>query len=350
MKNIEALIRPNILALEPYSTARDDFKGEASVFIDANENPWNNGYNRYPDPRQRRLKDAVANLENIKVENLFLGNGSDEAIDVLMRIFCRPGVDNIIVQAPSYGMYKVSAAINDIEVRPVLLDDDFGLDVEDVFSRVDENTRIIMLCSPNNPTGRSVPIEDIRLIAERFDGIVVVDEAYIHFSEEPSAITLIDDLENLVVLRTLSKARGLAGMRVGMAVASPLIVDYMSRVKYPYNISQATIDKALEFIGSNTDYDRQIAVIIEERKKLKDRLSGLKSVEKIYPSDANFLLVKVDDANRMYDYLAERGIVVRNRTTQPRCHNCLRITIGTPEENEQLVKTLLSYEKETADN
>ena len=342
-------MRPNIRALSPYSTARDEFKGEARIFVDANESAYNNGYNRYPDPGQKKLKKVVAELEGVDVLRLFLGNGSDEAIDLLFRIFCTPGVDNAVTVQPTYGMYGVAADINDIAVRTVPLEKDFSLDVDRLLATADSQTKLILLCSPNNPTGNSIPLADISCIADSFAGIVVVDEAYIHYSPYESAVSLMDDYNNIVVLRTLSKGRAMAGLRVGMAIADPVVVRTMSNVKYPYNISQATIDKALELLAV-TDSASQIETTVAERSRLADELAKLPIIKEIFPSDANFLLVRVPDPDGLYDYLAGLGRIVRNRNSVPGCRGCLRITVGLPEENDSIIKAISEYEKETAHN
>lgn len=352
IKNIRSLLRPNIAVLTPYSTARDDFKGVAEVFLDANESAYDNGFNRYPDPRQSRLKKAVAEAENLKVENLFLGNGSDEAIDILLRVFCTPGVHNAIAISPSYGMYEVAAAINDVELRKVALREDFSLDGENLIGAADENTRIVFLCSPNNPTGNTIPEAEILKIADAINGIVVIDEAYIHYSASESLVGKIVTYNNIVILRTLSKARGMAGLRVGMAIAVPEIINVMSMVKYPYNISEATMMQAMKLLEKECveETRRQIEVTVAERSRLAAELENCECVKKIYPSDANFILVKVDDADRVYEYLADHGIIVRNRNRVAGCAGCLRITIGLPTENDRVIETIKSYEKETAHN
>lgn len=351
-KNVSKLLRPNIAALTPYSTARDEFAGEAQVFLDANESAYPTGFNRYPDPRQRVLKQAISKAEDVATENLFLGNGSDEAIDILLRVFCTPGVHNALAMSPSYGMYEVAAAINDVELRKVSLREDFSLDVTDLLAVADDNTRLVFLCSPNNPTGKSIPTADIIAIASALDAIVVVDEAYIHYSPYASMAEDIGNYNNIVVLRTLSKARGMAGLRVGMAIADPYIIDVMSKVKYPYNLSQSTINEAMKLLDEENmaKVKTQIAETVAERERMAKALLQLRSVRRVYPSDANFLLVEVDDADAMYDYLAAHGIIVRNRTRVPGCAGCLRITVGLPEENDRVLKTIDEYEKETAHN
>lgn len=347
-KDIRKLLRPNIAALTPYSTARDEFQGVAEIFIDANESAYENGFNRYPDPRQKKLKSAIAVVENLDVRNLFLGNGSDEAIDILFRVFCVPGVHNAVSISPSYGMYEVAADINDVELRKVPLREDFTLNTEALLSSIDRHTRLIFLCSPNNPSGNTFPREDILRIASLIEGLVVVDEAYIHYSDSDSLVEELDIHNNIVVLRTLSKARGMAGLRVGMAIADPEVVEVMSMVKYPYNISQATMEEALRHLDeiSVRETDRQIEETRKERERLRPILESLACVEKVYPSEANFLLVKVDDANALYDRLASKGIIVRNRNKVEGCHRCLRITIGLPEENERLIDEIKKYQEE----
>ena len=351
MKDIRKLLRPNIAALTPYSTARDEFNGVAEIYLDANESAYPSGFNRYPDPRQRMLKEAIARVECISTDNLFLGNGSDEAIDIILRVFCTPGLHNALAISPSYGMYEVAAAINDVELRKVSLRDDFSLGVDALLAAADGNTRVVFLCSPNNPTGNSIPLADITRIASLLDAIIVVDEAYIHYSPYESLVGKISRHNNIVILRTLSKACGMAGLRVGIAVAVPFIIDVMSMVKYPYNLSQATINEALKLLEDDNveKVRRQVSENISERERLGKALTELRSVVKVYPSDANFLLVKVDDADALYDYLAARGIIVRNRNRVPGCVGCLRITIGLPEENDRILKTIMEYEK-TTDN
>ena len=344
-KDIKKLLRPNIAALTPYSTARDEFQGSAEVYLDANESAYDNGFNRYPDPRQKVLKKAIAQAENIKEECLFLGNGSDEAIDVLLRVFCNPGVDNVVSISPSYGMYEVAAATNDVELRKVRLREDFSLDAKALLAAVDEKTKIVFLCSPNNPSGNLLNEEDILRIAQAMDGIVVVDEAYIHYSDHPGFADRIESQNNIVVLRTLSKARAMAGLRVGMAIADPEIVEVMSMVKYPYNLSQATINEALRHLDtpSLTRTKEEISTTIKERARMAESLPELACVKKVYPSDANFLLVKVDNADALYDYLASKGIIVRNRNRVPGCEGTLRITIGRPEENNRVLEEIRNY-------
>lgn len=334
--------RGNILRLAPYNSARDEFSGVEGIFMDANENPNNNGLNRYPDPHQRRLKEKVATLKGVNPDQLFLGNGSDEAIDLLLRIFCEPGQSRIITMSPTYGMYKVCADIQDVEVDPVLLNPDFSLNISALLDTVRFDTRMIFLCSPNNPTGNSISLEDIEFLAGRFSGILVLDEAYIDFSSGPSALGILDRLPNLVVLQTFSKAWGMAGARVGMAFADPEIIGLMDKVKYPYNLSTLAQEAVLRGVEMVEMVERQESVhqIIAERERLADALKTIPYVEKVFPSEANFLLVKVTHAKSIYKYLVDQGIVVRDRSNQPLCENCLRITVGTPTENEAVVSAL----------
>ncbi len=338
---ITDLIRPNIRSLQPYSTARDEYEGDLGIFLDANESPYNNGYNRYPDPHQARLKSLLSPLKGVAADNIFIGNGSDEAIDLLFRIFCQPGKSNAISISPSYGMYEVAADINDVEMRKVLLNDDFSLPVERLLEAADADSRLLFVCSPNNPTGNAFPRKDMERLVREFPGIVVVDEAYIDFSDGEGMLPLLDKYPNLVVLQTLSKAWGMAGLRCGLAFASPEIIGYMNRVKYPYNINVATSQIVERLLAEPVP--EHVKVIKEERKKLAEALPKFPFVKKIYPSDANFLLVKVDDANALYDYLISQKIIVRNRDKVPLCQGCLRITIGTPTENHHLLTTLHSY-------
>lgn len=345
--NIDDLLRNNIKTLVPYSSARDEFKGEASIFLDANENslgsPLRHWYNRYPDPLQWKVKEKLSAIKGIEPKHIFLGNGSDECIDVLYRAFCNPGKDNIIICPPTYGMYEVSANINDVEVRRAKLLPNFQLDLQALENMVDDNTKIIWLCSPNNPTGNALDRRDIEQVLNNFNGLVVIDEAYINFSRYRSFIPELQDYPNLVVMQTLSKAWGLAGLRLGMAFASEAIIEVFNRVKPPYNISQSTQDlvlKALEEVGQVND---MIKLLVQWRGELAQSLTKLPLVEKVYPSDANFLLVKVADARAVYNHLLEQGIVVRDRSRVELCERCLRITVGTEKENEDLIKNLGSF-------
>lgn len=347
MFNINTLLRKNIQQLVPYSSARDEFKGEASIFLDANENslgsPLPKWYNRYPDPLQWKIKEKLSQIKGVGPQHMFIGNGSDECIDILYRAFCNPGKDNIIICPPTYGMYEVSAHINDVEVRSAQLLDDFQLDLVHLENLVDAHTKIIWLCSPNNPTGNSLDREDIETVLNNFPGLVVIDEAYINFSRHRSFIQELADYPNLVVLQTLSKAWGLAGLRLGMAFASESIIEVYNKVKPPYNIGQATQElvlKALDEVGQVND---MIKLIVDMRKQLSEELTKLPVVEKVYPSDANFLLVKMTDPSGMYHYLLEKGIVVRDRSRVILCEGCLRITVGTASENEDLIQNMKSF-------
>lgn len=347
MFQLDKLVRENIKTLTPYSSARDEFSGEAKVFLDANENslgsPLIKWYNRYPDPHQLKLKEAISAIKSIAVENIFLGNGSDECIDLLYRCFCNPGKDNIIICPPTYGMYEVSANINDVAIRRAPLLEDFQLDLIHLETLVDENTKLIWICSPNNPTGNAIHRGDIESVLNNFSGLVVIDEAYINFSRHKSFIQELPDYPNLVVLQTFSKAWGMAGLRLGMAFASTEIIEILNRVKPPYNISQATQEialKALEEVGQVND---MIKELVQMRVALKAVFEKIPFVEKVYPSDANFLLVKMVDARKVYEYLLEQGIVVRDRSSVKLCDNCLRITIGTEQENTALVETLCDW-------
>lgn len=332
-------VRPNIAALKPYSTARDEYKGSIGIYLDANENPFDNGYNRYPSTAlKEQVRSAIAQKKGVNPARLFLGNGSDEAIDLLFRIFCRPGIDNIVSIAPTYGMYSVCAAINDIECREVMLGEDFSLPVEALLSATDMQSKLLFVCSPNNPTANAFPREQIISLVSRFPGIVVVDEAYIDFSSVPSMVELIDQYPNLIVLQTLSKAYGLAGLRMGLAFAEERIIRLFEQVKYPYNIGTDTLALALRLL--ETDITPQVQTLIAERKRVAAALTELPYIEKVYPSDANFLLVKTARPRELYDYLITRELIVRDRSRTPGCEGTLRITIGTPEENERLIREL----------
>lgn len=338
--DIKGLVRSNIAALAPYSTARDEYGGKLGVFLDANESPYENGFNRYPDPRQKELKGLISQIKGIPAENIFIGNGSDEAIDLVFRIFCTPGKDKVVGISPSYGMYSVAAEINDVQYIPVQLDDDFSLPLEKLLETA-QGCKAIFICSPNNPTGNAFPKREIIAIAERFNGVVVVDEAYIDFSSEESMIGEIESHPNIIVLQTLSKAWGMAGLRLGLAFATPYIMEIFSQVKYPYNINVASIKMATGILQNGIA--DQTAEIIGERESLAQKLAKLDIVEKVYPSDANFLLVKFNDPYTVYGYLIEKGIIVRNRNTVPGCAGCLRISVGRKNENELLLKALEGY-------
>lgn len=344
MKNPLDYVRPNILALEPYSTARDEFKGgDISVWIDANENPFDNGVNRYPDPHQRALKSVVARLKGVAEECLFIGGaGSDEAIDLTYRIFCTPGKDNAIAIAPSYGVYKVAADINDVELRPVLLDDGFALPTRRLLAAADSQSKLLWICSPNNPTGNAFNRDDIVGLADRFDGMVVVDEAYIDFTPGSSVVGEIAAHPNIIVLQTLSKAWGMAALRLGMAIADPRVAELFARIKYPYNVNGPTQAEVIRRIG-RADLAATVSTILAERAKLAEALAKLPCVVKVYPSDANFLLVKMTDAGAVYDHLIAHGIIARNRSTQPLCESTLRLTVGTPSENIRLIDALSAF-------
>ena len=339
------MVRSCIAALTPYSTARDEYKGELGVFLDANESPYENGYNRYPDPHQKTLKAQVAAIKGVAAENIFIGNGSDEAIDLVFRVFCEPRVDNVVAIAPSYGMYKVAAAINDVELREVQLGEEYSLPVEDILAATDKNTKVVFLCSPNNPTGNSFPREDILRLVDEFKGMVVVDEAYIDFAEAESLKSEIAERPNLIVLQTMSKAWAMAGLRVGLALADSRVIELMSQVKYPYNINVATMSIVSGLLAKGID--AEVVAIKAQRALLAEALEGMSMVQRVYPSDANFLLVKVDDADAVYDFLIADGIIVRNRNRVKGCEGCLRMTVGLPEENEKLIKSLKRYEKST---
>lgn len=338
--NLEKLLRNNIKALKPYSSARDEFSGEAEVFLDANENPFNAPYNRYPDPLQKELKQKISGIKNIAPEKIFLGNGSDEPIDIVFRAFCEPGVDNIVTIEPTYGMYQVAADINNVEVRKVKLDQNYNFKAQDLLNAANLYTKAIFICSPNNPTGNLLDkTETIKLLTE-FDGIVVVDEAYIDFSPENSLLGLLDSCPNLIVLQTFSKAWGMAGIRLGMAFAQPEIIQVFNKIKYPYNINILTQQKALELLENVGEKNEWVKIILDERAKMIRKLFNLPFVQVIYPSDANFILVKMHDARGIYEYLTEQKIIVRDRSRVALCEDSLRITIGSPEENKKLRKAL----------
>lgn len=347
MFDINNLIRPNIKSLKPYSSARDEFKGEARVYLDANENslgsPLPKWYNRYPDPLQTRLKEKISEVKRIPVDHIFLGNGSDECIDLLYRAFCEPGEDNVVICPPTYGMYEVCANINNVHVKKVNLNTNFQLNMEAIEHAIDDHTKILFLCSPNNPTGNSIYQEDIETILNNYFGLVVVDEAYINFSRQRSLTADLINYPNLVILQTLSKAWGLAALRLGMAFASTEIISILNRIKPPYNINQASEElaiKALEEVGQVNDMIREI---VGQRWVLEKELEKLKVVERIFPSDANFLLVKVTDPSAIYKWLLSQGIVVRDRSKVELCEGCLRITVGTEKENSLLIDSLKKF-------
>lgn len=339
---IERLIRPNILSLAPYSCARDEFKGgnAETVFLDANESPFGEGLNRYPDPLQREVKSRISEIKGIAAEKIFLGNGSDEAIDLIFRVFCRPAIDNVIVLTPSYGMYEVCANINDVECRPVPLQEDYSFRADDVLAAADERTKAVFLCSPNNPTGNLLPNEEIEKVLINFLGITIIDEAYIDFCADATWRKRLEEYPRLVILSTFSKAWAAAGVRLGMAFASEEIIKLFNKVKYPYNINILTQQKALEILENPEKIQQEVALILSERQRLQEELEQLPIVKKVFPSDANFLLVRVENAPETYQRLAESNIIVRNRHRVMLCKDCLRITIGIPEENNQLIQNL----------
>jgi histidinol-phosphate aminotransferase len=347
--NIQNLVRQNIKHLVPYSSAKKEFGGASEIFLDANENnfgsPLEKNYNRYPDPLQREIKEKIAMMKRVKPTDIFIGNGSDEAIDLLFRIFCVPAEDNILICPPTYGMYEVSAEINDVKIKRVNLTQDFQLALAAIQNAIDEKTKLLFVCSPNNPTGNSYKRSEILNLVQNFGGICVVDEAYIDFSREKSLVEEIYNFPNIVVLQTFSKAWGLAGLRVGLAFANEGIIKLFNKVKPPYNVSQIAQEAILDAVENVETVQKNISAIIYERKKLVEKLCGISFVQKIYPTDANFVLLKMLDAEKIYRFLIDEKIVVRNRTNIELCENCLRITIGTSEENTKLLKSLEKYEK-----
>lgn len=340
MIKLENLIRPNIWALSPYSCARNEFTGEASVFLDANENPYNQPFNRYPDPLQITLKEKIAALKKVRPSQIMLGVGSDEPIDLIFRIFCEPAKDNVVAINPTYGMYGVCADINNVTYKQVNLNNDFSLDADKVLKACYKHTKVVFLCSPNNPTGNSLDRKEIEKIILGFDGIVVIDEAYIDFSKQPSWLASLNDYPNLIVLQTFSKAWGMAALRCGMAFASEEIIAFFNKVKYPYNLNLLTQEAVFKQVENVEQKNEWVKALLLERSKLITELETLSLVKRIYPTDANFVLVKVDDANAIYKQLVEKGIIVRNRNNVTLCEGCLRITIGTPSENKQLLTAL----------
>ena len=344
MFSLEQLVRPNIWKLAPYSSARDEYSGkEAHVFLDANENPYNTPYNRYPDPLQREVKSALKKVKGVPEEMIFLGNGSDEAIDLAYRVFCNPGRDNVVAIAPTYGMYQVCADINDVEYRTVLLDENFDFHADDLLAACDANTKIIWICSPNNPTGNSLNRDEILKVIERFEGIVIVDEAYIDFAQQLSLRQELPAHPNLIILQTMSKAWGSAAIRLGMAFASQEIVTIYNKVKYPYNVNQLTQQQALEMLKDPFEIDKYVKILLAERSRLMQSFQDLPICEQIYKTDANFFLAKMTDANAIYNYLVDKGVIVRNRHKIQLCQNCLRITIGNRTENNELLAALRQY-------
>ncbi|HZK68490.1 MAG TPA: histidinol-phosphate transaminase [Paludibacter sp.] len=341
--NLDKLLRNNIRSLQPYSCARDEFKGEASVYMDANENPYNAPFNRYPDPLQWEVKEQITRVKGVPAENIFLGNGSDEPIDLLFRAFCEPRIDNVVAIEPTYGMYKVSANINDVEYRKVLLDENFQFSADKLLDATNLYTKIIWLCSPNNPTGNSLDRNEIIKLLASFEGIVVLDEAYIDFASEGSFSEMLSNYPNLVILQTFSKAWGSAAIRLGMAFASTEIIAVLNKIKYPYNINILTQKQALSALKNDTQVKQWVKTLLTERAVLVDALQQLPIVQHIYPTDANFVLVRVDDANALYHYLVDKSIIVRNRNTVSLCLGCVRITVGTPEENRILLEELKKF-------
>lgn len=341
--NIDKLLRENIRSLQPYSCARDEFKGEASVYLDANENPYNAPYNRYPDPLQLEVKELLSKIKNVPAENIFLGNGSDEPIDLLYRAFCEPRIDNVVAIEPTYGMYKVCASINDVEYRKVLLDENFQFNADSLLAATNLYTKLIWLCSPNNPTGNSLNRVEIVKLLTSFEGIVVLDEAYIDFASEGSFSDFLSQYPNLVILQTFSKAWGSAAIRLGMAFASTEIIAVLNKIKYPYNINILTQKQALSALKNADQVKAWVNTLLTERSILVNALQRLPLVQHIYPTDANFVLVKVPDANALYHYLVDKSIIVRNRNSVSLCMGCVRITVGTPEENRILLEELKQF-------
>ena len=344
MKPLEQLVRKNIWNLAPYSSARDEYSGkEAHVFLDANENPYNEPYNRYPDPLQRELKAMLTKTKGVPAENIFLGNGSDEAIDLPYRIFCEPGCDNVVAIAPTYGMYKVCADINDVAYREVLLDSHYQMQADKLLAACDAHTKLIWICSPNNPTGNSLDRDEMLKVVEGFEGIVIIDEAYIDFAQQLSMRQELPAHPNLIILQTMSKAWGSAAIRLGMAFASRDIIHIYNKVKYPYNVNLLTQQQAMERLKDPYEVDRQVKMLLQERNRLMQSFQELGICEQVFPSDANFFLARMTDAQKTYDYLVDCGIIVRNRNRVQLCHNCLRITIGTRSENNELLSALRQY-------
>lgn len=338
--DLQKLVRKNIYNLKAYSSARNEFKGEASVFLDANENPLNGPYNRYPDPLQWKLKEKISKIKHVDPDKIFLGNGSDEPIDIVIRIFCEPGTDNIVAIDPTYGMYKVCADINNVEYRQILLNKDFTLNSNKLLAGTDKNTKLIFLCSPNNPSGNLLEKNEIKRVITSFEGIVVLDEAYIDFASSESWLPNLDKYPNLIILQTLSKAWGMAAIRLGMAFARPEIISFFNKVKYPYNINILTQNYVTDELDKESQKNEWVNMLMEQKNVLEKELSQLSFVEKVYPSDANFILIKVPDANGIYNQLVNKGVIVRNRNSISLCIGCLRITVGTHDENKKLIEEL----------
>jgi len=342
--NLDSLVRDNIKKMTAYSSARHEFSGNASIFLDANENsfgsPLPDNFNRYPDPLQMEVKEKISKIKGVPVQNIFLGNGSDEAIDLLYRIFCEPGRDNVIIFPPTYGMYEVCAEMNDVKVKKVNLTKEYQLDIDAIEQAIDAYTKLIFICSPNNPTGNSINRSDIEIILNNFEGVVVIDEAYINYARQKTFIAELTEYPNLVIMQTLSKAWGLAGLRLGMAFTSKPITDLMNKVKYPYNINTATQLLALEALDNIEWVNEHITTTVVEREKIRSELLNLPFTEEVYPSDANFLLVKMKEARKKYEQLCDKGIILRDRSKVVLCDDCLRITVGTESENKELIKAL----------
>ncbi len=336
------LVRPTVLKLKPYKSAKEEFKdfGKGFTFLDANENPYENGWNRYPDPNQTKLKKVLSKIKEISTKNIFLGNGSDEILDMIFRIFCEPNLDNVIINTPTFGMYKVLSDINNVTCKKVLLNADFQLDVGNIIKSVDKQTKVIFICSPNNPTGNLIKKKDILTLVKTLNLIVVIDEAYIDFTDANSWLNEIEKHKNLIVTQTLSKAYGMAGLRLGICYANEVTIELLKKIKMPYNVNVLTQNNALKYLENENHIRNKIQEILTNKKTLIQELSKIGLVKKIYPSDTNFLLVKVDDANKRYQQLVNNGVVVRNRTNEPLCENCLRITVGTGEENDKLIHVL----------
>ena len=347
MKTLQELTRPNIWALKPYSSARDEYKGiTASVFLDANESPFNMPHNRYPDPLQIEVKKKISQIKHVAVENIFLGNGSDEAIDLVFRAFCEPRIDNVVAIDPTYGMYQVCAEVNDVEYRKVLLDADFQFSADKLLAATDEHTKLIFLCSPNNPTGNDLNHDELVKVLNGFEGLVIIDEAYIDFSQQPSFLSRLSEFPNLIVLQTFSKAWASAAIRLGMAFASTEIIGILSKIKYPYNVNQLTQHQAMEMLHRYHEIVSWVKNLQKEREILEEEFMKLSCTIEIYPSDANFFLAKVTDAVKIYNYLVSQGIIVRNRHSVSLCDNCLRVTVGTRNENKKLLEVLAQYKPE----
>ena len=346
MRTLQELTRPNIWSLAPYSSARNEYSGHvAHVFLDANENPYNAPFNRYPDPLQGKVKQRLAKIKGVPEECIFLGNGSDEAIDLVYRCFCEPKKDNVVAICPTYGMYEVCADINNVEYRQVMLDEHFQVTAEKLLAATDSNTKVIWICSPNNPTGNNIYREEIMKVIEQFDGLVIVDEAYIDFSSEKTMLQQLASHPNLIVLHTMSKAWGSAAIRLGMAFAQKDIIDIFNKVKYPYNVNLLTQEQAIKRLDDKISVEKWVNMLLLERGRLMQAFAELPICEKVYPTDANFFLAKMTDAQKIYDYLVNKGIIVRNRTRITLCNNCLRVTIGTKDENGELLGALRFYKE-----